>query len=219
MRVDGIPTVPCSRSCSCWAYPDTGDAPASAATTTATAAASVYQHFKAAKGCGGRVGGKLKRDVEGAARSRGGDREDVPSQRLSGDGRGRRQPLRREGELHVLAAGDAREVAPVGGVHADDDPERDTVEQGYVERQLTAGRVEQPHRRDVVRLTRPGPDGIGATAGDGAAAGGQRGAEDCEQQRGAHDGLTLHSRPRSLLCHSPQPLAPPVTPPAVPQGI
>src|SRR5256885_9161741 len=157
MRVDGIPTVPCSRSCSCWAYPDTGDAPASAATTTATAAASVYQHFKAAKGFGGRVGGKLKRDVEGAARSRGGDREDVPSQRLSGDGRGRRQPLRGERELHVLAAGDAREVAPVRGVHADDDPKRDTVEQRHVKRQLAARRAEQPHGPDVGGLPRSGP--------------------------------------------------------------
>src|SRR5947207_10574833 len=148
MRVDGIPNVPCSRSCSCWAYPDTGDAPASAVTTTATAAASVYQDFKAPKGLGGRIGGKLQGDVEGAARSRGGDREDVPRQRLSRHGGGRRQPGRGEGELHVLAAGDAREVAPVRGVHADDDPKRDTVEQRHVKRQLTTRRVQQPDGRD-----------------------------------------------------------------------
>src|SRR5256885_9140695 len=125
MRVDGIPNFPCSRSCSCWAYPDTGDAPASAATTTATAAASVYQHFKAAKGFGGRVGGKLKRDVEGAARSRGGDREDVPSQRLSRDRRGRRQPPPRGGGMHGPAPRDAREGAAVCGGHAGSRPEPD----------------------------------------------------------------------------------------------
>src|SRR2546421_5860590 len=134
MRVDGIPNVPCSGACSCWPYPDTGDAPASAVTTTATAAASVYQDFKAPKGLGGRVGGELKGDVEGPARSRGGDREDVPRQRLSRHGRGRRQPRPGGGEMHVLGAGDACEVAPGGPVHAGDHPKRDTVEHGDVKR-------------------------------------------------------------------------------------
>src|SRR5437763_16182126 len=193
MRVDGIPNVPCSGACSCWPYPDTGDAPASAVTTTATAAASVHQDFKAPKGPRGGIGGKLKGDVEGAARSRRSERDHVPSQRLSRHGRGRRQPGRREAELHVLAAGDAREVAPVGRVHADPDPERDAGEPRYVKRELASRGVEQPHGGDVVRLARSGPGGIGATAGDGAAAGGQRGAEDCEQQRGAHGVLNLHS--------------------------
>src|SRR5439155_10507537 len=125
IRVDGIPNVPCSGSCSCWAYPDRGEAPASAVTTTATAAASVHQDFKTPKGLGGRVGGEMQGDVEGATRSRRSDREDVPSQRLSSHARARRHAGRREGELHVLPAGNAREVPTVGGVQAGDDRKRD----------------------------------------------------------------------------------------------
>ena len=84
---------------------------------------------------------------------------------------------------------------PVTGVDDASPAGRDTVEQRHVKRQLATRRIEQPHGRDVVRLARSGPGGIGATAGDGAAAGGQCGAENCEQQRGAHDGFNLHSGP------------------------
>src|ERR1051325_3318741 len=176
--------------------------------TTATAAASVNQDFKAPKGLSGRVGGKTQCNVEGAARSRRSDREDVPSQRLSGDGRGRRQAGRRERELHVLPASDAREVATVGGVHPDDDPQRDTVEQRYVKRQLPARRVEQPHGRHVVWLARAGA-GTGATAHDAAAAGGECGAEDSEEQRGAHGGFILHSCRTRSFQHPPRNSHPP----------
>src|SRR2546421_12463620 len=102
MRVDGIPNVPCSGACSCWPYPDTGDAPASAVTTTATAAASVHQDFKAPKGLRGGIGGKHKGEVVGAAPSRRSERGLVPSTTLSHHRRGLTQPATPCDALYML---------------------------------------------------------------------------------------------------------------------